>query len=176
MAKRRRPERVPQGLLPDDPNAPLDPVALWTRLRTAPLTTAQAHALTAAANQRERRAAAARETQHRRLMKAVDRGDWAQAGDLWRAQQQETARRVTAPVLAARDLAKGRHLGQDHNAKRQIEAAKAAERYVRQARALRRKHGAAWSLSAIIAHLRRTTKNPLSARQIRRHLAAAGIT
>ena len=47
---------------------------------------------------------------------------------------------------------------------------------MRQAQALRKKHGADWPVSMIIAHIRRIARNPVGVRQIRRDLAAHGIT
>jgi hypothetical protein len=183
MAPRKRDralERVPDGVFPVDRAAPLDPGALHKFLsRAAPLTAAQARALVVEANKRTRCAAAAREKQHREFMEAMARGDWLRAGALHAAEQ----RAALAPIvktageaaLAARDLATGRRLGRDVNAARRRVATRRAEGYVRQAQALRKKHGADWPVSRIIDHIRRIVKNPVGVRQIRRDLAAYGI-
>jgi hypothetical protein len=107
MATRKRDralERVPDGIFPADRDAPLDPGALHKfLLRGAPLTAAQSRALVVEANKRTRRAAAAREKQHREFMEAMDRGDWPQAGNLFAAQQREHLARV-APLVVKSGL------------------------------------------------------------------------
>jgi hypothetical protein len=97
LVAKRKPERSPEGRPPADSNAPLDPVALWERLRTSPLTAAQARALVVDANARARRAAVARDAHHGALMEAMARGDWTDAGELFAAQQREDLARAVRP-------------------------------------------------------------------------------
>jgi hypothetical protein len=179
MAPRKR-NRALERILPADRDAPLDPAAAHRALARPALTAHQARALVGEANKRARRAAVAREKQHREVMRAIARGDWPRAGALHAAEQERMLEPIVTKAgeaaLAERDLAKGRQLGGAWNAARRRKAARQAQRYARLALALRRKKGDDWPVSSIIAHIRRTTKNPLGIRQIRRDLAARGIT
>lgn len=79
-----------------------------------------------------------------------------------------------AEIRIQRDTAKKAQLARAGNAARQRLATRRARGYVKQAKELRRKHPE-WSLGSIIAQIRRTNANTLSARQIRRHLAGRGV-
>jgi hypothetical protein len=172
MAKRKR-ERVPKGLLPADPDAPLNPVALRTLYRTAPPTQAQARAIAAEAKKRACRAVIARDKQFSAVDRAIAQGDWGQVGE-WFAAEQE---RVVRPAVKQHEYVKQRLLSLAGNQLKQRKAAIRAKPYVRQAIALHRKHPE-WSRNAIVAYILRALSHPKkkpSARQILRYLDITGI-